>query len=92
MSAGRYIRRLISLASDDAGDQSRDDELVALSASLAALAGQRGVPFVSVIEALRGSRAWTGEAAAGDGAHPVAGGYEEFARLVLAAGFVDWLC
>ena len=73
------------------GDQSRDDELVALSASLAELAGQRGVPFVSVIEALRASRAWTDEAAAGDGAHPAAGGYEEFAGLVLAGGFVDWL-
>ena len=73
------------------GDPSRDDGLVELSASFAELAGRRGVPFVSVIEALRASQAWTGEAAAGDGAHPAAGGYEELARLVLAGGFVDWL-
>jgi len=73
------------------GDPSRDDRLVALSASFAELAAQRGVPFVDVIEALRASQAWTGEAAAGDGAHPAAGGYEQFARLVLAGGFVDWL-
>lgn len=73
------------------GDPARDDGLVALSASFAELAGQRGVPLVSVIEALRASQSWTGEAAAGDGAHPAAGGYEELARLVLAGGFVDWL-
>jgi len=73
------------------GDRSRDDGLVGLSERFAELAGRRGVPFVSVIEALRASQSWTREAAAGDGAHPAAGGYDELARLVLAGGFVDWL-
>ncbi len=73
------------------GEARRDDGIVELSAELADVAGQRRVPFVSVIEELRASQAWTGEASAGDGAHPAAGGYEELARLVVAGGFVDWL-
>ena len=31
------------------------------------------------------------EAAAGDGSHPAAGGYEALARLVLAAGWLRWM-
>jgi len=73
------------------GDAAGDDRVAALSVAFADVAGERGVPFVSVIESLRASPAWTREAAAGDGAHPAAGGYEELAGLVLAGGFVDWL-
>ena len=73
------------------GDPARDDTIAALSAAFAEVAAARGVPFVSVIEELRASAVWTQEAAAGDGAHPAAGGYALFARLVLAGGFVDWL-
>ncbi len=73
------------------GERVRDDAIARLSASFAEVAAQRNVPFVSVIAELRASWAWTREAAAGDGAHPAAGGYEELARLVLAGGFVDWL-
>ena len=73
------------------GDPLRDDGIAALSAAFAGLAARRGAPFVSVIDELRASAVWSGEAAAGDGAHPAAGGYEELARLVLAGGFVDWV-
>jgi len=73
------------------GEAQRDDRVAALSDAFADVAAGRGVPFVSLIEPLRASQAWTREAAAGDGAHPAAGGYDELARLVLAAGFVDWL-
>jgi len=73
------------------GDARRDDRLAALSTAFADVAAGRGVPFVSVIEALRAAQPWTREVAAGDGAHPGAGGYEELARLVLGAGFVGWL-
>jgi len=73
------------------GDAGRCERIIALSAAFAEVAADRGVPFVGVIDALRVSRAWTREAAEGDGAHPAAGGYRELARLVLAGGFVDWL-
>jgi acyl-CoA thioesterase I len=73
------------------GETARDEVIAVLSAAFADVAAARGVPFVSVIDALRASPVWTGEATAGDGAHPAAGGYAELATLVLAGGFVDWL-
>jgi lysophospholipase L1-like esterase len=49
------------------------------------------VPFVDVFGSLCSNAPWTAEAAAGDGAHPGAGGYAALARLVLAGGWLEWL-
>jgi lysophospholipase L1-like esterase len=73
------------------GEPVQDGRIVALSAAFEAIAAARGVPFAAVVDALRANAAWTAEAAAGDGAHPGAGGYEALARLVLAGGWLDWL-
>lgn len=73
------------------GDARRDDRLAVLSSAFADVAADRAVAFVSVIDALRAAQSWTRAAAAGDGAHPSAPGYEKLARLVLDGGFVDWL-
>ena len=89
--AGALGLRTFVVGPPPVGDGQRDDRVAALSESFADVAAARGVPFVSVIEPLRASRSWTREAAAGDGAHPAAGGYSALARLVLAAGFVGWL-
>jgi lysophospholipase L1-like esterase len=72
-------------------EPAQDDRLRALSAAFARVAAQRGVPCVEVVGALCGHPAWALEAAAGDGVHPGAAGYEELARLVLAGGWLDWL-
>jgi acyl-CoA thioesterase-1 len=71
------------------GDQLQRIHLLsqAFGGACAALA----VPFVPVVEALVASSVWLTEAAQGDGAHPAAGGYEEFARVVLNGGWIDWL-
>jgi acyl-CoA thioesterase I len=74
-----------------AGERAQDDRVVALSARFARLARARGVPFVETAATLRATRAWTGEAAAGDGAHPGAGGYAALAAVVLGGGFLDWV-
>lgn len=73
------------------GERAADDRVERLSARFAELAAARGVPFASVVAALRASPVWCAEAAAGDGAHPRAGGYELLAELVLAGGWLDWL-
>lgn len=83
--------RVLVVGPPPVGCAQRDDRVGALSAAFEDVATRHDVPFVSVIEQLRASPEWTREAAAGDGAHPAAGGYEELARLVLAGGFVDWL-
>lgn len=72
-------------------DDEANEQLAELSAAFADLCHGRQVPFAPLVDFLRDSEAWRRELAAGDGAHPGAAGYEEMARLVLAAGFVDWL-
>jgi lysophospholipase L1-like esterase len=72
-------------------DEAANDRIADLSAAFAELCERRGVPFAPLVDALRGSEVWRRELAAGDGAHPGAAGYEEMARLVLAAGWIDWL-
>ena len=73
-----------------AGEPAHDERVCALSRRFARLAADRGVPFVETATALRANRAWTHEAAAGDGAHPGAGGYAALAELVLGGGFLAW--
>jgi lysophospholipase L1-like esterase len=55
------------------------------------LCARHRVPFVPLVEELRDNEVWRRELAAGDGAHPGTAGYAEVARLVLAAGWLDWL-
>ena len=69
----------------------QDARIAGLSERFAAVCAARGVPFAGVTAALGASAVWRAEAAAGDGAHPGAGGYEELARLVLAAGWLVWI-
>jgi lysophospholipase L1-like esterase len=61
----------------------------ALNASLQALCGRLKVPFIDVHARLEESDGWLAEAAAWDGAHPGAQGYQQMADLV--AGHPAWL-
>ena len=74
-----------------AGEVEQDARVAELSSVFAAQCRDRGVPFVDVVGALGPGSAWREEAAAGDGSHPAAGGYEALARLVLAAGWLSWI-
>lgn len=72
-------------------DEEANERIVALSTAFGELCDQRGVLFVPLAEGLLRSHLWRQEVARGDGAHPGAYGYMEIARLVLAAGWLDWL-
>jgi acyl-CoA thioesterase I len=63
-------------------DREVNRRIASLSARIAALCGELGVPFLSPFEALLGSGVWIGEAKQGDGAHPNRGGYAILADLV----------
>ncbi|MFN3521478.1 MAG: GDSL-type esterase/lipase family protein [Phenylobacterium sp.] len=52
--------------------------------ALRILAGQLRVPYLDVFTPLRQSGVWEAEAAAGDGAHPGADGYQQLADLVMS--------
>lgn len=73
------------------GEPAWDGRVRELTEAFAQLCAARGVPFVPVAEPLLASRTWVAEAAAGDGAHPGAGGYDELAALALGGGLRDWL-
>ena len=73
---------------DDPGQNLRIRDL---SAAFAEVCQERQVAFISVLDGLLASRAWMGEIADGDGAHPGTGGYEALARLVLTGGWLGWL-
>jgi lysophospholipase L1-like esterase len=66
----------------DAGTNAR---IAALDAALAVLCRRIGQPYVPVFAALAADPAWIHEVAAGDGAHPAAGGYAQLARVVGAS-------
>lgn len=53
-------------------------------ADLGALCRRLDVPYLGVFESLRATPVWLAETAAGDGAHPGAGGYGVYAELVSA--------
>jgi acyl-CoA thioesterase-1 len=73
------------------GDAAQRGRVVELSAAFATLCADRDVPFWPVAEALIASPTWLQEAAAGDGAHPAAGGYDALAQLLLDDGLLAWL-
>jgi acyl-CoA thioesterase-1 len=74
-----------------AGDAEQQARVVALSDAFAGLCATREVPFWPVAETLLASRTWIDEAAASDGAHPTAGGYDPLARTLLDGGLLAWL-
>lgn len=62
-----------------------------LNERLRGVSSDSGVRFFDVFERLRGGHSWVTQAADGDGAHPEAAGYYEFAEVLMAAGWLDWL-
>jgi acyl-CoA thioesterase I len=73
------------------GDAVQQARAVALSEAFREVCATRGVPFWPVAEALLASPTWLDEAAAADGAHPAAGGYDLLAQTLLDAGLLAWL-
>ena len=67
-----------------------NERIVARAGAMARACEEAGVPFVPTFDALLPGGAWMREVAAGDGAHPGPGGYEQFARVV-SAPVLDWL-
>ena len=65
-----------------AGLEGAGELLEDLDSRFSAVSATAGVPFVSVLGRLEATGTWVAEAAANDGFHPGAGGYEELAAAV----------
>jgi lysophospholipase L1-like esterase len=68
-----------------------NDHIAELSYAYRMLCARHRVPFVPLVDSLRDNQVWRRSIAAGDGAHPGADGYAEIARLVLEAGWLEWV-
>ena len=69
----------------------RTTRIAALSAQLLRRVRGRSRAVRRRRRGARAGAAWVEEAAAGDGVHPDAGGYDALAGLVLAGGWLDWI-
>jgi len=72
-------------------DDAHNARLADLTERFRLACAARRVPFCGVLEPLEVAAVWLREAAAGDGAHPGAVGYETLASLVVAGGWLGWL-
>jgi len=63
-------------------DVTRLERIADLSAQLGTLCGELQIPYFDSFAALRKTDAWSKAQRAGDGTHPVAAGYDEWAKLI----------
>jgi acyl-CoA thioesterase-1 len=81
-TAHRWLPTLMMGPAVVAGDREANTRVCALSADYAKLSERLGVPYLELCQITLGSPLWTGEAIAGDGAHPNRGGYALLADAV----------
>ncbi len=85
LTAARASRPTLMLGPLPVGDAAADRRIADLSSGFAALCARIGIPYLSLFDVVAASRTWAREVAAGDGAHPNAGGYAE-----VADAFMQW--
>ncbi len=91
-AAGRWLPTLMIGPGIVADDRAANARIRALSTDYAELCGRMGVPYLEICQLLSASPAWSGEALAGDGAHPNRGGYSVVADAVSSwRSWRDWL-
>jgi lysophospholipase L1-like esterase len=88
LSLARASYPVLMVGPPPTANREQNDRIARLSDRFALLCRDLNLPYLSTFSALRRSGPWMREVAAGDGAHPSAGGYAEMARLV--ADWIEW--
>lgn len=65
-------------------DTTRHGRIADISARLGKICGELDIPFLDSFEPLLASNLWMSAVGAGDGVHPIASGYNEWAKLIEA--------
>ncbi len=84
LSAARQKYSVLMISPGAIADDDQNQRTQQLSTHFAALCAELSIAYLDVLPDLRQSKIWMQEVKAGDGAHPDAGGYAEYARLVQA--------
>jgi acyl-CoA thioesterase-1 len=79
--------RTVLIGPPPIGDRQHNQRTRQMSLAMGQVAEAEGVPFLSTFNALAKDPVWMADVSAGDGAHPGAAGYAQFAALV-----DDWEC
>lgn len=84
LTGARALAPVLMVGPPPVADPGVCARIEALNAALLALCARLQVPFIDVFRPLEAGGLWQAEAAAWDGAHPGAAGYQQMADLVSA--------
>jgi lysophospholipase L1-like esterase len=88
----KQLRPLLMVGPPPLGDELNNRRIEFLSNALDSICREEKIPFLGAHAPLLRAGTWLKEAAAGDGAHPGAGGYGELAALVESwSAWREWL-
>ena len=90
--AGAHASEILSAAKDwlpvlmvgppAIDDKARQPRIADISARLEKICAELDIPFLNSFEPLLASEIWMNAVRAGDGTHPIAAGYDEWAKLI----------
>lgn len=81
----RVVAPTLMVGPQPIADERQNVVTAKLAQGMQGVCASVGVPFLEVFTLLHKSTIWMDEVRAGDGAHPSAAGYAEFARLVVGS-------
>ena len=84
LTEGRKLCPVLMVGPPPIGDPGQCARIEGLNEALKALAVRSKTPFIDVFQPVFADGLWQAEAAAWDGAHPGAGGYQRMAELIAA--------
>lgn len=82
LANAKAYRSTLMIGPPPIGEDWRNVRIGALSENLAALTRELGIPYFATFETLSASKVWLPAVRAGDGVHPVAAGYDEWAQAI----------
>ena len=85
LRSARAVAPTIMVGPQPIADERQNVVTAKLAQGMQVVCASVGVPFLPVFTSLHKSTIWMDEVRAGDGAHPSAAGYAEFARLVVGS-------
>ena len=92
LRSARAVAPTLMVGPQPIADERQNVVTANLAQGMQVVCASVGVPFLEVFTPLHKSTVWMNEVRAGDGAHPSAAGYVEFAQLVLGSSvWMEWV-